>query len=366
MRKFRECAPVVSVVAFALLSITMATITVPSTLGQTALDNAQIAKKASPSIVVIAGKGQPGTTLGTGFLVTSDGKIVTALHVIEGMNTVAVRLPNGEIFDTVTVLAFDERKDLAIIKVPGFDLPFLELGNSNQISLGDPVMLIGTAQGLEGSVTAGIVSAIRDLEGLKVIQTDAAANPGNSGGPLLNTQGRVIGVLDFKLRGSEGMNFAIPINYARGLLNELQSPMRIEEMRARLGKTPDVFRTDKNLGYPMRWKSMLSGTKRNLRFEGEYIYSEVVFSKEAIEVGVFALAQLKKEGGKYVGTQRNKMVWPEEGRSCTFEFKIELSQVSPSRIEGRFFGPPDASKLDWKKCAFSLPYLWEQFVWIPE
>lgn len=210
-----------------------------------------IARKASPSIVQIKGDSASGPTSGTGFLVSSDGKIVTALHVIEDLQGGAIRLANGELYDAFTVLSYDKRKDIAIIKISGFDLPFLELGNSNKVTQGDSVVLIGNPEGLRGTLTAGIISAIRDSQDgtFKVIQTDAASNPGNSGGPLLNLSGQVVGILDYKFKGSESLNFAIPINYARGLLKESGTPFTMAELRKRLGKneaaTPPVRDTRK-------------------------------------------------------------------------------------------------------------------------
>ena len=107
------------------------------------------------------------------------------------------------------------------------------IGDSNDVQQGEAVLLIGTASGLQGSVTSGIVSAIRDApDGFQVIQTDAAANPGNSGGPLVNARSQVIGILGFKVRGAEGQNFAIPVNYARGLLETAALDMDLDTLRA--------------------------------------------------------------------------------------------------------------------------------------
>ena len=197
---------------------------------------AAIARKSSPAIVLIKGAGSTGPTSGTGFLVSSDGKIVTALHVIEDLQRGTVRLANGETYDAYTVLGYDQRKDIAIIKISGFDLPFLDMGNSNKALQGDPVVLIGNPEGLHGTLTAGIISAVRDSQDgtFKVIQTDAASNPGNSGGPLLNSNGQVIGILDYKMKGSENLNFAIPINYVRGMLRDAVSPITSAEFRKRL------------------------------------------------------------------------------------------------------------------------------------
>jgi hypothetical protein len=151
------------------------------------------------------------------------------------MKTTKVQLANGEVFDSISVLATDERRDLAVIRIAGFDLAPLYLGNSNTVTVGEAVVIVGSPRGLEGTVTAGILSSARDSgDGYKVLQTDAAVNPGNSGGPMVNNKGQAIGVVTFKLRSSEGLNFAVPINYVSGLLNELHEPMSLEQMRTSL------------------------------------------------------------------------------------------------------------------------------------
>src|ERR1017187_3658150 len=208
---------------------------VPIAFGQITLTTAQIAKKVSSSVVVIQGKTESGEILGSGFIVSKDGKIVTNLHVIRDMKTASVQLANGETFDSVSVLAIDERRDLAVVQIAGTDLPTLGLGNSDFLTVGEPLVIVGSPRGLEGTVTAGILSSVRDSgEGFNVLQTDAAVNPGNSGGPLVNNKGQAIGVVSFKLRSAEGLNFAIPINYVRGLLNNLHEPMSLETMREHL------------------------------------------------------------------------------------------------------------------------------------
>src|SRR5271157_5373996 len=200
--------------------------------GQTPLTTVQIAKRVSPSVVVIQGRTDSGEVLGSGFIVSKDGKIVTNLHVIRDMNAADVQTATGHIFHSVTVLAIDESKDLAIIQVASIDLLALEMGNSDTVSVGEQVVIIGSPRGLEGSVTAGILSSVRDSgDGFKVLQTDAAMNPGNSGGPLVNSRGQAIGVASFKLSSSEGLNFAIPTNYVLALLSNLHKAMTLEQMR---------------------------------------------------------------------------------------------------------------------------------------
>ncbi len=113
-------------------------------------DTARIAKHVLPSVVLIRGTTGTGEALGSGFILSSDGKIATNLHVIRDLQSGGVQLASGEIFDNFSVLAFDERRDLAVLKVAAFDAPAVTLGNSNEISAGDPVVAIGSPRGLSG------------------------------------------------------------------------------------------------------------------------------------------------------------------------------------------------------------------------
>jgi serine protease Do len=149
--------------------------------------------------------------LGSGFIVSKDGKIVTNLHVIRDLKTASVQLANGDIFDSISVLATDEPRDLAIVQVLAQNLPILEIGNSDALSVGEPVVVVGSPRGLEGTVTAGILSSVRDIgDGFKVLQTDAAVNPGNSGGPLVNSSGQAVGVVSYILRSAQGFELCNP------------------------------------------------------------------------------------------------------------------------------------------------------------
>jgi len=207
-------------------------------------DITAVVSKASSSVVLIKGSSiNGGTLLGSGFIVSSDGKIATNLHVVRDLKSGAVRLPTGEVYDNFSVVAFDERKDLAVIRIAGFELPSLGMGNSNELKPGETVIAIGNPDALNGTVTKGIVSAIRDDpagRGFRVIQTDAAINPGNSGGPLLNEKGEVVGIVSAKIKDSENLNFAVPINYLRGLLDSPLAPLTLDEMRSKLGNLQDT------------------------------------------------------------------------------------------------------------------------------
>lgn len=159
---------------------------------------------------------------GSGVVIHRDGLIMTNHHVVDGAKAseIVVRLADGREF-TPTEVWKDPKTDVAIVKIPASDLPAAELGDSDQVAVGDWVLALGQPFGLESSVTAGIISATHRGVGIAAresfLQTDAAINPGNSGGPLVNLDGHVIGIntaISSRSGGNDGIGFAIPINMA--------------------------------------------------------------------------------------------------------------------------------------------------------
>ncbi|HVT87846.1 MAG TPA: trypsin-like peptidase domain-containing protein [Tepidisphaeraceae bacterium] len=179
----------------------------------------------------------PANSLGSGFIVHSDGYIVTNNHVVDRARQITVQLLDGRKFDA-DVLSADALADLAIIKIKAEKpLPALELGDSSDLMVGEPVIAVGNPLGFSHSVSTGIVSALhRDLGTAQkpiftdLIQTDAAINPGNSGGPLLNAYGQVIGI-NTAIRGdAQNIGFAIQVNKLRDLIPELMSPALVNKL----------------------------------------------------------------------------------------------------------------------------------------
>jgi len=157
---------------------------------------------------------------GSGFLVSADGLVLTNAHVVDGAKEVTVKLSDHREFKA-KVLGADRSSDIAVLKIEGHDFPTVRIGNSDQLGVGDYVLAIGEPFGLEETATAGIVSAKgRSLPGdgyVPFIQTDAAVNPGNSGGPLFDSTGAVVGInaqIYTNSGGYQGVSFAIPINLA--------------------------------------------------------------------------------------------------------------------------------------------------------
>jgi S1-C subfamily serine protease len=282
---------------------------VPSAYSQP-LQSAEITKRVAPAVVLIKGKTDKGNLVGSGFIISSDGKIATNLHVIQELKSGGVQLASGDKFDSFSALAFDVRKDIAIIKIPGFDLPSVGLGNSNDLEVGEPVLVFGSPLGLQGSVSTGVISSIRDDPfggGFKEIQTDAAANPGNSGGPLVSQKGEVVGIVTSKLVGSENINFAIPINYLRGLMESLLPPMSLEELRRKLTSQPDAFKTD---AFPTRWKSLTTGTTKIIRRDGDNLYVENLASDTAKQAGCFNISELQQASTSVRRNESGKLSVP--------------------------------------------------------
>ena len=199
----------------------------------------QAAKKVNPAVVGITTKVYNrdmfnrkvlvGEGVGSGVIFDKAGYIVTNNHVVGTAKTVIVSLADGQSTEG-TVVGRDEKTDLAVVKIKMDNLPVAEFGDSDSLQVGEPAIAIGNPLGLEfqGTVTVGVISSLNRTIGaegqsMKLIQTDAAINPGNSGGALVDADGKVIGINSAKIskEGVEGLGFAIPINAARPILQDL-------------------------------------------------------------------------------------------------------------------------------------------------
>lgn len=163
---------------------------------------------------------------GSGTVLTSDGIIVTNLHVISKVTDLRVKLSNGSRYDEVKILGFDEKNDLAIIKVNGSNLPHISLNRISKAKIGQTVYALGAPEGLEQTLSKGIVSSVRVFEGVEVIQTDAAISSGSSGGGLFSQNGALLGILVSYYKEGQNLNFAIPAQLITPLIN---SPLALSE-----------------------------------------------------------------------------------------------------------------------------------------
>ncbi len=203
---------------------------------------------------------EPQEAIGSGVILSSDGYIVTNAHVVQGARRIRVRLPGLEEAGpddskphgpvTAKLVGLDRQSDLAVLKIDLTNLPHLELADSDQLKQGQVVFAFGSPQGLENSVTMGVISAtarqVSEDNPTTYVQTDAPINPGNSGGPLVDVDGQVVGIDTFILSesgGSEGLGFAIPSNVVRNIYEQLKTEGHVH--RGQIGVylrtvTPDL------------------------------------------------------------------------------------------------------------------------------
>ncbi|HEY1085138.1 MAG TPA: trypsin-like peptidase domain-containing protein [Candidatus Saccharimonadales bacterium] len=212
-------------------------------------DLASLVEKVSPSVVSIvttSASNDPEYELqgaGTGVIVSKNGYIITNKHVVDGVSRATVLMSDGKSYENVKVIGADPLNDIAFLKIDGVsDLPPLTIGDSKTVRVGQSVFAIGNALGqYQNSVTTGIISGLgrpvlastngtsNDVESLNdLIQTDAAINSGNSGGPLLNVKGQVIGINTAIAQDAQGIGFAIPIGAAKGMLKRVLATGKVE------------------------------------------------------------------------------------------------------------------------------------------
>ena len=181
----------------------------------------ELVERFLPAVVVIS-SAKDGQLVGqgSGFIVKDTGVIITNFHVIDGAYPVEIKLKSGDTFGEVSVIDFSAKHDIAVLKIKGFDLPTVELGNSNKVRVGEAVTVIGNPLGYEGSVSSGLLSQVRNFDGYHFHQISAPISPGSSGSPVFNAAGQVIGVATATDIEGQNINFSVPINYARGMIDQ--------------------------------------------------------------------------------------------------------------------------------------------------
>ncbi|MFM7102277.1 MAG: transglutaminase family protein [Verrucomicrobiota bacterium] len=185
-----------------------------------ALSAEEISRRFSASVVVINSRGREGagTGVGAGFVVDAAGLVASSLHVIGEARPVSVRLADGRSVEVTGIHGFDRPADLVVLRVAATNLPALQLGDSDALQPGVEVVALGHPLGLDHSVVQGVVSGLRELEGLPMLQLALPIEPGNSGGPVLDRQGRVLGIVNAKSLLTRNLGFGTPVKHLRTLL----------------------------------------------------------------------------------------------------------------------------------------------------
>lgn len=225
----------------------------------TTLTPAQIAARALPAVVTM----RTAQSLGTGFVVRSDGWIATNLHVVVGGPRVRVTLRDGRELDVVEVLAASPAYDLALVRVDAKGLPTLSLGDSDAMRPGDSIVAIGNPMGLEDTVSNGLVSGRRKIDAkLEVLQVSAPISPGSSGGPLINERGEVIGIATRVMEEGQNLNFAVPIRYLLPMMKQ-PDPIPFKQFAALIAQVRAANRPKRRDSVPHHPLSILDGCSQD-------------------------------------------------------------------------------------------------------
>lgn len=323
---------------------------------------AKIVSSSRDSVVLIEtfDAAHNSLALGSGFIVSTDGKILTNFHVIKGASSAVAKLANGSLFAIDGMIVGSEPDDVALLKVSGNGLRALRLGNSSDVVAGQHVIALGSPLGLQNTVSDGIVSALRTVDTRTWIQTTAPISPGNSGGPLLDLDGKVIGIITAYIRGGENLNLAIPINAAKTLVSSALKPVALNN----IGQSPSAGQTPPYAASIQSqstiWSSLTSNHHFKVHVDGDHVYAEWVdIPADLQSAGAFSTIDVNKNGNIWTGKNRGFTTFT-NGGGCHFEFDAEITSMSPTRIEGRVQA---ATSFNPQTCAGMRPK-WADFVWV--
>ena len=290
------------------------------------------------------GDGEPQQRgVGSGFILTADGYVMTNAHVVEGADEVIVTMPDKREFKAKTI-GSDKRSDVALVKVEATGLPFVRVGDPNRLKVGEWVIAIGSPFGLENSVTAGIVSAkSRDTDSfLPLIQTDVAINPGNSGGPLINMRGEVVGInsqIYSRSGGYMGISFAIPIDEATRVSEQLRVGGRV--IRGRIGVVIDRVTRDvaESIGLGKAAGALVRSVEAGGPAEKAGVEAgDIIVKVDSRSVeGSVDLPRIV--GSIKPGTKATLQVFR---RGSTRELSVVVAELEPERVVAR--KPPEREK----------------------
>ncbi len=293
-----------------------------------------IAREQGQAVVVIEALDANGNVSGqgSGFIVTPKGAVVTNLHVIQGAHTVRVKLPNGDVYKTQDLVDVDDTKDLAILKIKGFKLPTVTLGDSDKTEIGESITVISSPEGLTNSLSTGVVSGVRRLEGLRVFQITAPISQGSSGGAVFDGNGNVIGIVTYLLRGGQNLNFAVPVNYARGMIGD-EATKTLAQLGPLAKALASVQPPPQSVGEPPRREEtlpneQLSTAARGLlgRTQLEPLYAQpaqglILFYRIVDGIGIMRDTEL---------ADLTRMAWLVKGKETAATEDFTINYLSPT------------------------------------
>ena len=289
---------------------------------------ATILKENDSALALILSADDGSVSLGSGFFIADGSAVVTNFHVISGAKRVALKTGTGQVLSADTIYALDEKKDLAILKVTGANRAHVvALGDSDKVAIGESIVVVGNPEGLEKSVTNGLVSGLRTFDDQKLFQISAPISHGSSGGPVFNDRGQVIGVVVAFLKDGQNLNFAIPINRVSELwvarrevsLSSLPAPQETVASGDIEGGWAATFADSVSSGQlsftMMQDGTSVRGTYTSSMGGGGTITGNVLDKKFSFEL----TQTIKDCAGKFVGTadlRSNVMIGTYSGTDC--------------------------------------------------
>lgn len=337
-----------------------------------------ISREALRAIVLVVVSDSDGKAIkqGSGIVASSDGKIITNYHVIEGGASAVVKFSNGAFFLIEGIVAVDKGKDIAVLKADGSDFPVVPLGDSDKVQVGEEVVSIGSPLSLEDTVSNGIISSIRDFkdENVRMFQTTAPISPGSSGGALLNMNGEVVGITTAQLTNGQNLNFAIPINEAKSLLAS-RTLAKMDAVTNRIENQHTSENRDTSLGDSSGiWTSLTSGHDFKIKIDDDHMYIEWIFppaAQQYADQGAFTRCDLARQDSKWVGTCNSNLPYQSFNKWtgthvtwCRLSAREEITLFTPTRIEGES-ETYEAKDFEAEKCLVKKTEM-KPFVWIPK
>lgn len=282
--------------------------------------------------------------LGSGFILSADGYVMTNAHVVEGADSIYVTLTDRRQFKA-RLIGLDKMTDVAVVKIAATDLPMVTIGDSEKVKVGEWVLAIGSPFGLENTVTAGIVSAKSRYTGeyLPFIQTDVAVNPGNSGGPLIDMNGEVIGInsqIYSRTGGFMGISFSIPIDEAIRVANQLKTTGVVTRGRIGVMIGPVTADVAESLGLPRSEGALVSNVVSGGPAEKAGVEAgDIILNYDGHAIDQFGdLPRLV--GGAKPGTEAPMVVWR---KGQTRDITVVVAQQQSQRVPALPPTPPDAA-----------------------
>src|SRR5476649_1832336 len=285
--------------------------------------------------------------VGSGFIMSADGYVMTNAHVVDDADTIYVTLTDKREFKA-KLIGVDERTDVAVVKIQATSLPAITIGDSNKVRVGEWVLAIGSPFGLDNTVTAGIVSAKgRDTgDYLPFIQTDVAVNPGNSGGPLINMAGEVIGInsqIYSRTGGFMGISFAIPIDEAMRVADQLKTTGKVTRGRIAVAIGEVTKEVADSLGLPKAQGALVSSVEAGGPADKAGIQpGDIILKYNGHDVST-ATDLPRMVGDTKPGTKATITVW-RKGQSR--DLPITIAEMQPDKVaktEAKKAQPPKAS-----------------------